>query len=186
MRNVCLVLCCCSILPTFLGCQGANRGIEVILPEGVEFPEQIAGKWKASSARDFWQFQFEKDGRISWCAIGMGGVEMTPGKVTSFPARHGGKGIFKPGMWTVQYDPESRELSVEIVVEDFHLDTRGGNALEGSRTALLIGRVSEDYRVWEADWFSKEVLVGLVPEPKKFSDVKEFEFRRKVILEKEE
>lgn len=186
MRNLCLVLWCCGIVLMVGGCQSANRGMEVILPDGVEFPEQIAGVWKSNDPRSSWALQFEKNGTISWCVVPLGAVKMTPGKVTTLPARHGGQGIFTPGKWTVQYDPQSRELSAEIAIKHFHLDTGPDSAIEGSRTALLIGAVSPDYRVWEVDWFSKEVLVLLVAEPKKFADSKEYKFRRKVVLEKQE
>jgi hypothetical protein len=177
-----LLLCCCAVV--FSGCQDANRGIEVIIADDGRFPTEMAGKWVVGG-KDFWAMTFEEDGRISWCALGIGGAEVVPGKVSTFPARHG-KGIYKPGMWTVSYDPSLRELSVEVVIEHFHMDLEPGQALEGSMTDFLSGTVSEDYTVWEADWFGKEKLVGFAPERIEVPETKELQFRKKVVFRKEE
>ena len=177
-----LLLCCCAVV--FSGCQDPNRGIEVIVAGDARFPAEMAGKWVVGG-KDFWAMTFEEDGRISWCALGMAGFEVVPGKVSTAPARHG-KSIHKPGKWTVNYDPSSRELSVEVVIEHFHMDLEPGQALEGSTTDFLAGPVSEDYTVWEADWFSKEKLVAFTPERREMSDIKELEFRKRVIFRKEE
>lgn len=181
MRNFMAVLLGASVLLTAVGCQPGQRGVDVFVSGEEGFPPQLAGKWVAPE-KDFWTFEFRPDGSISHATIGMGGVEVSPGRVSKFPARHGGEGVFKPGRWTVRYDEVSRELSVEVVIEQFHLDTRGGNALEGSTTDLLVGPVSEDYSTWEADWLGKETLVAFLPEPKEFSNVKEFEFKKKIIF----
>ncbi len=185
MKKLCILSFCFYAVVLSGGCQNGSHGIEVIIEGDGGFPEEIVGRW-VSGKKDYWAFQFEEDGRISWCAIGMGGTEMSPGKVTRFPARHGGEGVFEPGEWTVTYDPTSRELSVQIVVEHFHLDMGKDQGLEGSMADLLMGPVSDDYTVWEADWFFKEELVGLTPEPKKFSDIKEFQFRKKVVFSKKQ
>ncbi|RKY09859.1 MAG: hypothetical protein DRP66_01185 [Planctomycetota bacterium] len=185
MRSLCmLLLCCCGVV--FSGCQEANRGIEVIVADGTQFPAEMAGKWVVEGKNNFWAMTFEADGTISWCALGMGGFEVVPGKVSRFPTRYGGKGIFKPGKWTVSYDPSLRELSVEVVIEHFHMDLKPGQSLEGSTTDFLSGPVSEDYTVWEADWFSKEKLVGFTPERKEVPETKELQFRKKVIFRKEQ
>jgi hypothetical protein len=157
--------------------------MDIIIAGGDDFPDELAGKWD-TGGKEYWALTFEEDGNISSCAIGMGGIEVTPGKVSRFPARHGGEGIFTPGLWTVTYEAETRELSVEIVIEHFHLDMGGEQALEGRTTDLLAGPVSEDFTVWEADWFAKEKLVGFTPERKELPEVKEFEYRKKVIFKK--
>ena len=183
MRNLCmLLLCCCGVV--FSGCQEANRGVEVIVEDGTQFPAEMAGKWVAEG-KDFWAMTFEADGTISWCTIGMGGFEVVPGKVSTAPARHG-KSIFKPGKWMVNYDPASRDLSVEVVIEHFHMDLEPGQSLEGSTTDFLSGPVSQDFSEWEADWYNKEKLVGFTPERTEVPETKEFEFRKKVIFRKEQ
>ena len=110
---------------------------------------------------------------------------MVPGKVSTSPTRYGGKSIFKPGKWTVGYDPSLRELSVEIVIEHFHIGLKPGQWLEGSRTDLFAGRVSEEYSVWEADRFNKEKLVGFTPERMEVPEIKELQFRKRLVFRKE-
>ncbi len=108
---------------------------------------------------------------------------MTPGKVTRFPTRYGGKGAFEPGQWSVQYSPDTRELMVMIVVEHFYQDM-GKYAIEGNTTDILTGPVSEDGKTWQADWFSSGKLVAYIPEPNEFYNVSEPEFRKHLIFEK--
>ncbi len=183
MRNLFLFLGMISVA-AMTGCQGGKRGVDVYVTGRETFPKELAGRWVAPS-QDFWVFEFDRDGTISGAAIGMGGVEIVPGSISKFPARHGGLGVFQPGTWTVRYDEESRELSVEVIIEHFNLDTRGGHALEGSTTDLLIGPVTADYSTWEADLFSKEKLTAFIPEATTFSDISEFEFKKKVVFTKE-
>ena len=124
-------------------------------------------------------------GRISRAAVGLGGVEMIPGKVARFPTRYGGKGIFIPGLWTVQYNPVDRELAVKIVVEHFYMDM-GKQALEGDSTDIFVGSVSQDSRVWEADWFAFGRFIGHIPEPNEFYNVSEddMEYRDSLVFRK--
>jgi hypothetical protein len=170
------------------GCQEFGRSksaVEVIIEGGGEFPPSLVGKWKANCSYCYWQFVFEPDGIISSAVINMGAVEMTPGKVTEFPTvydLYGGKGIFEPGQWSVQYSPDSRELSVEVVMH-FYQDM-GAAALEGSTTDILVGPVSENGQLWNADWFTFGRMVAYTPEPNEFLNDKEPQFRGVVTFEK--
>lgn len=183
MKQLLVLFGCCVILFGPAGCQNANRGIEVIVEGNGKFPESFAGRWRAN--KGFWEFVFEPDGRISSAAIGLGGVEMKPGQVTRFRTRNGGKGVFKPGLWTVQYNPEYRELTVEVVIEHFYQDL-GKHAIEGDSTDIFTGQVSENSDVWQADWFSFGKYIAHIPEPNEFYNVPEPEFKGSVIFEKVE
>jgi len=165
------------------GCQNANRGVEVIIEGGGEFPEFLVGRWKAD--KGFWEFNFEPDGRISSAALGLGGVEVTPGKVARFPTRYGGEGVFEPGPWIVLYSPENRELFVKVVIEHFYMQM-GESALEGNTTDILAGPVSEDGKIWWVEWFSFGKYIGHIPEPNEFYNQREPEFRKSLIFEKVE
>jgi len=178
------------LLSSLAGCQKANKGVdpapprggvEVIIEGNGEFPEFLVGRWKAD--KDGWQFVFEPDGRISSAVIALGGVEMTPGKVTRFPTLYGGKGIYKPGTWLVQYSPNTRELFVKVVIEHFYQDL-GKHAIEGNITDMFIGPVWQNDDVWEADWFSLGKYVAYIPEPNEFYNATEPEFRKSLIFEK--
>ncbi len=147
-----LVLLGCAVL-LFSGCQEFSRNknaVEVIIEGGGEFPQFLAGTWKADDYA--WQFVFEPNGTISSAVIGMGEVEIIPGRTATFPTISGGKAVFKPGLWTVHYDPQLRELTVEIVMDYIHFEM-GPNLLEGKAKDLFIGKVSQDGKIWQADWF---------------------------------
>jgi hypothetical protein len=168
MNKILILLGCSVLLSAFAGCQGPSVGksaVEVIVEGGGEFPPSLAGKWKSNGT--FWQFVFEPNGMIASAVIQIGGVEMTPGKVTEVPTQYEGKGVFKPGRWLVQYSPDSRELLVEVVIEYFYQDISDA-VLGGSTTDILVGPVSENGQFWRADWFSYAKLVAYIPEPNEF------------------
>lgn len=141
-------------LSVITGCQGPSvnkSGVEVIIEGGGEFPQFLVGRWKS---RDYaWQFVFEPNGAISSAAINMGEVEITAGQTATFSTESGGNAVFKPGLWTVRYDSQFRELTVEIVMNYIRLE-RGPNVLEGKERDLFTGEISQDGNSWQADWFS--------------------------------
>jgi hypothetical protein len=61
--------------------------------------------------------------------------------------------VYKSGDWFVQYSPDSRELTVEIVIEYFSAQI-GPSAVEGSTKDYLAGIVSEDATLWYAEWIN--------------------------------
>ena len=124
--------------------------VEVVIKGDGEFPEFLVGRWKADDYR--WEFVFEPNGMISSMVLEMG-VEIIPGQTRTAPTRGGGEAIFEPGLWTVQYDPEFRELTVEIVMDNIHFEM-GPRLLEGIRTDMFVGEVSEDGKIWRGDWFN--------------------------------
>ncbi len=147
------------------GCQSFARkpSVNVIIKDSVEFPKELAGKWVSDKG---WEFVFEADGTISSALIdnGMVRVKPTSEQVTTIPMQMGGKGVYKLGQWVVQYTPETRELAVEVVIKHFRLEM-GPNALEGNSEDWFIGRVSEDWQIWEADWISIPKYIALTPDP---------------------
>lgn len=183
MKPSATIITCCLVLSLLSSCQDPGKGVEVIISDGGQFPDELVGKWRAD--KNDWEFVFEPGGGISSAVIALGMTEMTPGKVTRFPTRFGGKGIFEPGLWTVGYDPESRNLSVEVVIKHFYQDL-GIHALTGNMTDILVGPVSADWQRWEADWFTYGRLVALIPDPNEMMNTKEPEFRKKLVFEKVE
>jgi hypothetical protein len=158
-----LILLFCLFL--IIGCQSSIRKppVNVIIEGGDSFPNFLAGKWVSDKG---WEFVFEPNGVISSAVIDNGMVNVRPAteRIATIPMQMGGKGVYKLGQWTVQYSPDTRELAVEVVVEHFRLDM-GSNALEGNSTDWFVGRVSEDWQVWEADWVSIPKYIALTPEP---------------------
>ncbi len=139
------------LLSALAGCQNANRGVEVIIEGDGEFPEFLVGGWKAD--KDGWEFVFEPDGAISSAVISLGRVRMKPGQVTPVPTKLGGKGVFEPGKWMVHYAPADRELTVKISLKNFYMEL-GEAVLEGKSTDVFTGPISQDGKVWQADWTS--------------------------------
>jgi hypothetical protein len=151
--NKILVLLGCAVL-LFSGCQEFSRNknaVEVIIEDGSQFPQFLVGRWKANAHG--WQFVFEPNGTISSAVISMGEVEIIPGQTATFPTRGGGEAVFKPGLWTVQYDPQFRELTVEVVFDYIHFEM-GPDLLEGKSRDVFVGEVSQDGKTWQADWVS--------------------------------
>lgn len=133
------------------GCQNVNRGVEVIIEGGGEFPEFLVGRWKAD--KHGWEFAFEPDGAISSAVISLGRVRIRPGEVTTVPMKMGGKGIYEPGEWMVHYAPAGRELTVRISLKNFYVEL-GEDVLKGKSTDIFAGPISQDGKVWQVDWTS--------------------------------
>lgn len=199
MKKLVLLAGFAAVLSGLVGCQDAannkpvkvkagngfeaSGGVEVVIEGDGAFPEELAGRWK--SDRGYWEFVFEPDGKISSAVINMAAVKMVPGKVTRYPTRFGGKGIFEPGLWIVHYSPENRELTVEVVIEHFYQDM-GDAAIEGNVTDILTGKVSEDGKTWQADWFSSGKFVAYLPEPNEFHNEPEPVYSGPLVFKKVE
>ena len=137
-----------------MGCQGLSQAdlpksdVDVIVEGGEEFPETLAGTWKANEQG--WEIVFEPNGVISSAVHTLGRIRMKPNQVTKMPMKGQGEGVFECGVWTVYYKPDNRELTVEIVVENFRAEL-GSGLLEGSSLDVFIGPVSEDGNTWWAE-----------------------------------
>ena len=151
MKQLVLLAGFALLLSVLAGCQTANRGVEVIIEGGGEFPEFLVGEWKAD--KHGWQFVFEPDGAISSMVHTMGRIQLKPGQVTTVPMKLGGKGVFEPGKWMVHYAPADRELTVKIILKNFYAEL-GEDVVEGKSTDVFAGPVSQDGKVWLADWTS--------------------------------
>ena len=62
----------------------------------------------------------------------------------------GGKGVYKPGMWSVQYSHKQRELIVEIAIEHFRVEL-GDDVIQGRTRDFFVGSVSTDGKSWWAN-----------------------------------
>jgi len=150
-----LVLSICGLSVFLLGsCRsyaGNKSGVEVIIDGDGQFPAFLVGRWKADKGG--WEIVFEPDGTISSAVVSLGRVKMRPGQVTVTQMKMGGKGLFEPGQWTVQYSQEKRELIVEIAIEHFRVEL-GDNVVQGRTRDFFVGLVSSDGQLWWTDRFS--------------------------------
>ena len=150
MKALLLLVGCMVILSGLAGCQSGGKAVEVIIAGDGQFPSCLAGTWKADYG---WQITFEDDGDISSSVIALGAVRITPGETSVVPMKLGGEGVYEPGTWIVQYDPEDRSLNVEVVIKAFRAEL-GDDILEGTTIDYLFGTVSEDCTEWRVDWFA--------------------------------
>ena len=150
-----LILFVCSLAVFIpIGCQNPTKlksGVDVIVDGEGQFPASLAGTWKSNDG--VWEIVFDAEGKISSAIISLGRVRIKPGQVTTVPMKLGGKGIFEPGQWTVQYLQEQRELIVEIKIDYFRTEL-GDDIVKGRTHDFFVGSVSEDGKLWWADRFT--------------------------------
>lgn len=148
-----LLISILSIL-SLAGChdESARRnGVEVIIDGDGKFPEFLVGIWRAED--DSWEFVFDENGSITSAMISLGRVRVEPGKTTKIPMKLGGEGVFEPGLWTVQYLKQQRQLTVEIKIDHFNTEL-GDNTVKGKTHDFFTGQVSQDGQLWYAKRFS--------------------------------
>jgi hypothetical protein len=136
------------------GCQSSatdKDGVEVTIDGIGQFPDFLVGTWKANEGG--WEFVFEPDGKISSAIVSIGRAKLQPGRTTTVPMQQGGKGVYKPGLWSVQYSHKERELIVEIAIDRFRIEL-GDDVIQGRTRDFFVGSVSADGRSWWADRLS--------------------------------
>jgi len=147
MKQLVMLAECAIILLGFGGCQGRavkSSGTKVIPPD-------IAGTWKAKNSP--WKIVLSPDGTVSSAVIPMGEVELKPNQTTRMGMKDGQFSTYKAGDFDVEYIPAARELFVSIELEDMHI-VYLDNVIDGNSIDRFIGTVSEDGKVWVADWIN--------------------------------
>lgn len=153
------VLAICLLLGfTVYGCQ---EGVRIQHGNPDKLPPFLVGVWKADQYN--WAFRFEPDGSIRrlkhilarYTKVEEGSVYME-GKDPNTYA------IFILGPIETQYDPNTRELNVKVVVDYYQMKLPFGE-LEGRSEDYFSGPVSENGKVWRASWTSYSWLEGAIP-----------------------
>jgi len=129
------------------GCHEPSR----VRPIAKPLPSDIAGVWKAQDSP--WKIVLSADGTVSSAIIPMAQAEIKPNQTTKFEMRDGSHSTFKAGDCVVQYTPATRELFVSIEVKKIHIVFED-NVIDGSSTDRFVGPVSEDGKVWSAEWIT--------------------------------
>lgn len=173
-RLLVLLVCGLFALAQLSGCQGPGRdasGVDPAPPRGAvdvivqgrsEFPEFLAGIWKAGSS---WEVVFEPDGTISSAVIALGQVRIKPNQKTEFQAGRKSKlGIFEAGDCKAYYDPASRDLSVVIEMKHIYAEV-GGGIIDGTCEYYISGSISEDGENWDTDVVELLDLSVQLPDP---------------------
>lgn len=148
LRTVSVFFLIACILPACSGChKGSSRRPVGTTP----LPPDIAGTWQARESQ--WKITLSTDGTVSSMRIPMSAEELRPNQTTKVEMKHGEFSTFKAGDCDVEYTPETRELFVEIKVDDMHI-AFPGDAIEGHTVDKFMGPVSEDGKVWTTDWIN--------------------------------
>jgi hypothetical protein len=151
------------LLSGLAGCKSADRRIDKVIDGDRQFPEFLAGEWEAEMTNNSkWAFKFENDGSISKITHVLAGeVDLEAGG-SYMEGREGTFAVFVMGPCEAEYDENTRELSVKIILEHYNLKLRKGQ-LEGKSHDYFEGPVSEDGNTWKAGWKSYAWLEGATP-----------------------
>lgn len=163
MKEKVLLLTVC--LTTFSGLWGCQKEQGKVLSDSVlsaraeetEFPEFLVGTWRSNESR--WVLTLEPDGSISKMKH-FGGMEFDVaegGLVEHW--RDNAEAIYALGPCEAEYESQTRELTVTIVIEHYIINFSDGS-LEGSFYDYLTGPISEDGLTWNASWTSRGEIIG--------------------------
>jgi hypothetical protein len=151
------------VLAGLVGCQDGDRVNEANVDVEEQFPEFLAGVWEAEMTDSKWAFQFEGDGSISKITHVLAGeVDLEEGAVYLEGREPGTYAVFAMGPCEAEYDANTRELSVKIILEHYAMKLPQGT-LEGKSHDYFQGPVSEDGKTWNAGWKNYAWLEGAAP-----------------------
>jgi hypothetical protein len=155
-----------SVLLIFLslimiGCQDntVQPGREVTSNKKT-FPEFLAGTWSGNQLG--WELVIEPNGSISSAVVAFGQTRMEPNKKLDVKGKGGGHGAYEAGDFTLEYDTESREITVLLELKDVYMYMVKAE-LKGSIEYLISGTVSEDEKIIDAGVFTEMKLAYLTP-----------------------
>jgi hypothetical protein len=167
VKRLLVLLGCAFFLSVPGGCQSAEEA--VVGPKG-QFPDFLVGAWQSQGGK--WGLTFDSDGSISTIRHPFVTVEIDMAEGGAYEeGREGAHSIYAMGHCTASYDPNKRELNVEINFDYFKVVLPVGS-FEGKMTDRLTGPISEDGITWTANWINYAELVDLMkPDPNSFSPI---------------
>jgi hypothetical protein len=149
------------------GCQTVDQGFQTKELNGVAvtlkdntFPKELVGFWRDVENWG-WAIEFDENGRIVEVIHPLAGyVSIKPGEVTEYPMKGGGLSRYVPDTWKVKYDPQTRYLNTEIIIDDFFAEM-DDDTLAGKGSDLIYGPFTEDLKVWKAEWVALRELIAI-------------------------
>jgi hypothetical protein len=142
-----------SILLLFSGCKSSwrNNSPDATGKKTNRPPKSLAGTWKAQD--NPWKIVLSPNGTISSIVIPLAEVEIRPNRITKMEMKDGSISTFKGGSCVAEYTPQTRELFVSIEIKKIHIKFFD-IVIDGNSIDRLVGPVSEDGKVWTADWIT--------------------------------
>ncbi|MGD0596444.1 MAG: hypothetical protein ABSA64_02850 [Sedimentisphaerales bacterium] len=152
MKKIWFMLVCLSAAALSLtGCGGSGNNVG----QENQFPKFLAGTWDCNDNNEGLVIVFEPNGAIASAVEPFGKPKMGPGERVDFNnVKTGGKGFYEAGLFTADYKPATRELKVELTIERYRVETEDGGVIEGKSTDILIGKVSKNGKIWQAEWYA--------------------------------
>ena len=145
-RLVLLMLAC--IMQSSPGCRWASNSGGI---RAKALPPDIAGTWQARKSP--WKIVLSRNGTVSSMRVPMCVKDLKPNRTTKVEMKHGEFSTFKGGDCDVEYTPDTRELFVEIKVDEMNI-LFPSDSLKGHSVDRFVGPVSEDGKVWTTDWIN--------------------------------
>jgi hypothetical protein len=120
-----------------------------------QFPSYLVGMWKGEDKdTSLWEFTFEQDGKISKLTNFLGlQVNVSEGQADRKIPELNIDQACTLGPVEVNYEPDSRTLSVKVVT-DYYMFYVAEQMIEGSSVDTFTGPISEDGSTWDAEWRS--------------------------------
>lgn len=165
MKKIFIITVLSCVILLFFGCQQQqndktkNEKMQNRLDTN-EFPDYLVGTWQPiPENKNRWRFTFEPDGTISKFRHFIG-MEIAAGEdsiVETGPT--GAKAVYNMGPCTAEYNKQTRELTVIVIMEGYMYEFPNGS-MEGNMNDYLIGNVSKDGSTWEANWVNYTQMYG--------------------------
>ncbi|MBW8042534.1 MAG: hypothetical protein FVQ85_21410 [Planctomycetes bacterium] len=160
MKQLLLLAGCVVVLTGFLGCQNDKKVNGTKTDGDKQFPEFLVGVWTSDQFN--WVFKFERDGSISKFQHTMG-MKMNVAEGGLYEeGTEDSSGVYVLGPCEADYDPQTRQLKVMIILEHFRMELPMG-VVEGSSKDYFSGPVSEDGKFWRAKWLNYGTIEGADP-----------------------
>ena len=151
MKRLLVFAGCFVILAWLAGCQEGNKIDGASVNSDREFPEFLAGIWKAD--QHDWVIRFEADGRISGIVHHLWAlpIDMNEGGFFTKGPEEGTHALFVMGPCEAEYDVNTRGLKVKLILDHYSIKLPQGS-FEGKSHDFFEGEVSEDGTTWKAGW----------------------------------
>ncbi|MFA6187534.1 MAG: hypothetical protein WC770_10055 [Phycisphaerae bacterium] len=172
MKKTLIPTVCCLLTTVYClffisGChESAQKTVKTAVESDSNFPQIMVGVWELDvndNTGSKWAFKIEPDGSIPKLIHPIAGqINVKEGGYDIEGPDPGTYAAFIMGQCTSSYDAATGIFTVHIILDSFTMKLPQGE-LSGTSDDYFKGKVSEDGKVWKADWFSYSSLEGGSP-----------------------